>query len=72
VQKLFARDGVSVSEWVRHRRLEECRRALLDPAQASLTVTEIARHWTFTNPAHFSRVFRDAYGCTPSDCRRGA
>ena len=26
VHKLFARDGVSVSEWVRHRRLEECRR----------------------------------------------
>jgi AraC-like DNA-binding protein len=70
VHKLFARDGVSVSDWVRHRRLEECRTALRDPAQAALTVTEIARRWTFTNPSYFSRVFREAYGWTPSDCRR--
>jgi AraC-like DNA-binding protein len=70
VHKLFARDGVSVSDWVRHRRLEACRRALMDPTHASLTVAEVARHWTFTSPAHFSRVFREAYGCTPSDCRR--
>jgi AraC-like DNA-binding protein len=72
VHKLFARDGVSVSEWVRHRRLEESRRILRDPTQAALTVTEVARRWTFTNPAYFSRVFREAYGYTPSDCRRGA
>jgi AraC-like DNA-binding protein len=72
VHKLFARDGVSVSEWVRQRRLEECRRILRDPTQAALTVTEVARRWTFTNPAYFSRVFREAYGCTPSDSRRGA
>lgn len=72
VHKLFAREGMSVSDWVRHRRLEACRRALLDPAQVSLTVTEVARRWTFSNPRHFSRIFRKAYGGTPTECRRGA
>jgi AraC-like DNA-binding protein len=72
VHKLFSRDGVSVSDWVRHRRLEACRRVLMDPAQASLTVTEVARQWTFTSPTHFSRIFRETYGCTPTECRRDA
>jgi AraC-like DNA-binding protein len=70
LHKLFARDGVSVSDWVRHRRLEACRRDLRDSALAHETISEVARRWGLSNPAHFSRVFRDAYGCTPSELRR--
>jgi AraC-like DNA-binding protein len=69
VQKLFAADGVPVSDWIRHRRLEACRRDLADPACAQETIAEIAGRWALSNPAHFSRIFRQAYGCTPSDFR---
>jgi AraC-like DNA-binding protein len=69
IQKLFAADGVPVSEWIRHRRLEACRRDLVDPARARETIAEIAGRWALSNPAHFSRIFREAYGCTPSEFR---
>lgn len=66
---LFAREGISVCSWVRHRRLEACRRDLRDPALAHESISAIARHWALSSPAHFSRVFRDAYGCSPSEFR---
>ena len=62
-------EDMSVSEWIRHRRLEACRRDLLDPALAHETISVIARRWALANPAHFSRAFRAAYGCTPSELR---
>lgn len=72
LQKLFADEGLTVTDFVRARRLEACRRDLCDPALAHETISEIARRWGLPNPAHFSRVFRETYGCTPSDLRAGA
>jgi AraC-like DNA-binding protein len=69
LHKLFAGGGVSVSEWVRHRRLEACRRDLRDPARAHESISQVALRWGFSNPAHFSRTFREEYGCTPSELR---
>jgi AraC-like DNA-binding protein len=68
--KLFEADGVSVSRWIRTRRLERCRADLRNPALADLTVTSIAMRRGFTDPAHFSRLFRAAFGTTPSQYRR--
>jgi AraC-like DNA-binding protein len=69
LQKLFAADGTTITEWIRRRRLEACRRDLCDPALAHEPISQIARRWALANPAHFSRVFRAAYGCTPSELR---
>ncbi len=66
---LFAREGISVSSWVRHRRLEACRRDLRDPRLAHESISAIAHRWALVSPAHFSRVFRAAYGCSPSEFR---
>ena len=52
-----SREGVSVSEWIRMRRLEHCRRDLEDPALAGETVLAIASRWGLRNPGHFSRLF---------------
>ena len=30
----------------------------------------VARNWGFTDPTHFTRRFRSAYGLTPSELRR--
>ncbi|MER5643278.1 helix-turn-helix domain-containing protein [Streptosporangium sp. NPDC002524] len=68
--KLFQDQGLSVAAWIRSRRLERCRRDLADPALASRPIHAVAARWGFTNSAHFSRVFRAAYGLSPADYRR--
>jgi AraC-like DNA-binding protein len=69
LHRLFEEQGVTVSAWVRARRLERCRRDLEDPALAGETVLAIARRWGFHNLGHFGRTFREAYGCAPGEVR---
>lgn len=69
LQVLFAAEGLTVSGWIRDRRLAQARRDLEDPALAGRTVTEIAGTWGFRNPGHFARVFRARFGVSPSDVR---
>lgn len=66
---LFHEEGTTVSTWIRTRRLENCRRDLLDPAFASLSIAAIAVRWGFTDAANFSRTFKAAYGLAPSEAR---
>jgi len=68
---LFEQEGLGVAEWIRHRRLERCRRDLRDPALSELTIARIAAEHGFRNAEHFSRAFRAAYGCSPGAYRRG-
>ncbi|GGC85649.1 hypothetical protein GCM10011512_10650 [Tersicoccus solisilvae] len=67
---LFEGVGTTVTSWIKARRLDRCRRDLADPALAAATITQVAQRWGFTDPAHFSRVFRAAYGTSPSEYRR--
>ncbi len=69
LHKLFEPEGVSVSEWIRNKRLDHCRRDLLNPALADQTIVTIAARWGLTNGAHFSRLFRATYGCSPREHR---
>lgn len=71
---LFQEQGTTVSTWIRTRRLERCRRDLIDPLLADRPVAAIAGRWGFVDAAHFSRAFKSAYGISPSECRasRGA
>jgi AraC-like DNA-binding protein len=50
--------------------LERSRRDLLDPALRARPVSAIAARHGFTEPAHFSRAFRAAYGRPPGEYRR--
>jgi AraC-like DNA-binding protein len=70
LHKLFEEQGTSAGRWIRERRLERCRRDLLDPALSDLPASAIALGWGFADAAHFSRVFRDAYGHPPGEYRR--
>jgi AraC-like DNA-binding protein len=71
LQKLFETQGLTVSGWIRKRRLEHARRDLSDPAQRSVSITVIADRWRFADSAHFSRAFKAAYGLSPRDYRQG-
>ncbi len=68
--KLFESEGISVGRWIRDRRLERCRRDLVDHALSDLTIAQIAYRWGFTSPAHFSRTFSTHLGVSPSEYRR--
>lgn len=72
LHQIFHDEGTTVSLWIRTRRLERCRRVLEDPVSAGMPVGRVAARWGFTDGAHFSRVFRAAYGSTPSQVRMRA
>jgi AraC-like DNA-binding protein len=67
---LFALEETTVSRWIQQRRLERCRRDLASAPSAEQTVSAIAARWGLTNAAHFSRLFRAAYGVPPSEYRQ--
>lgn len=69
---LFQAEGTTVSTWIRTRRLERCRRELVNPAFADRPVAAIASRWGFVDAAHFSRVFKAAYGLAPRELRARA
>lgn len=72
LHRIFQTQGVTVSAWIRHRRLERCRRDLVDPACAHLTVQAIGARWGFTHTSELSRSFSAAYGMPPGEYRRQA
>lgn len=69
LHKLFEPTGITVSAWIRGRRLEQAHRELLDPLLAHLPVGVIGARNGLPDAAHFSRCFRAAYGCAPSALR---
>jgi AraC-like DNA-binding protein len=69
VHKLFHAGGSTVASWIRQRRLERCRRDLLDPVVAALPVSAIGARWGYPDPAHFSRLFKSSYGVSPREFR---
>lgn len=71
LHNVFHPADTTVSGWVRARRLEHCRRDLRDPILAPRSVGVIAARWGFIDAAHFSRIFRTAFGEPPSTYRRG-
>ncbi|WP_425485524.1 helix-turn-helix domain-containing protein [Arthrobacter wenxiniae] len=72
LHNVFQEAGTTVAQWIRTRRLENCRRELRDPLQAHRAVSAIAARWGFVDAAHFSRIFRAAFGEPPSSYRRPA
>ncbi|GAB2612909.1 hypothetical protein GCM10027168_52010 [Streptomyces capparidis] len=69
LHRLFHDQEWTVSGWIRQRRLERCRQDLADPRLGEEPIHSIAAHWGFFNPAHFSRVFRGAFGASPQEFR---
>jgi AraC-like DNA-binding protein len=67
---LFEDIDESVAGLVRSERLARCLEDLQRPNGGS--VTDIAFRWGFCDAAHFSRVFKRAFGATPSDVRHAA
>jgi len=67
---LFEDVDESVAGLVRSERLARCLEDLQRANGGS--VTDIAFRWGFCDAAHFSRVFKRAFGVTPSEVRQAA
>ncbi|MFT4123137.1 MAG: helix-turn-helix domain-containing protein [Microbacteriaceae bacterium] len=65
LHRVFENDGYTVAGWVRHRRLENCRLDLEDAAHDGIGVSQIGTKWGLWDAAHFSRLFKAAYGLPP-------
>ncbi len=72
INGLFHDEETSLMRYVWGRRLERCRRDLLDPFSIGRSVSEIALGWGFSDLAHFSRAFRRRFGCSPKELRENA
>ena len=72
LHEVFQGEEHTLSAWIRHRRLERCREALLDPVHAHRPVSRIGAAWGFPDAAHFSRIFKQEFGVSPSQYRARA
>ncbi|MCV7030379.1 helix-turn-helix transcriptional regulator [Mycobacterium sherrisii] len=69
LQKLFHGEQQTVTGWIHTRRLEHCHWDLCDPTFVSHSIGAIATRWGLVDQAHFSRLFKSAYGVSPRDYR---
>jgi AraC-like DNA-binding protein len=72
LDRVFAGEELGVAAAIRRARLERCRQDLADPRLADHTIFDIATRWGFVSAPHFTRTFRRAYDCTPSEYRAAA
>ncbi|GAA4353349.1 helix-turn-helix domain-containing protein [Variovorax defluvii] len=70
VHRVFAREPLTPGQYIWERRLEACSRDLRDPRLAGRTVAGIAFARGFNDAAHFSRAFRERFGCSPRTWRQ--
>ncbi|MEY9181107.1 helix-turn-helix domain-containing protein [Bradyrhizobium sp. RP6] len=69
VHKLLARSGSSFTDYVIDHRLDGAARDLRNPAMAARAIGAIAFDWGFSDLSHFTRRFKQRFGCRPSDWR---
>lgn len=72
LHRVFTGEPMSAAQYLWHRRLERCSRDLVDLRWASRAVSEIGFRWGFNDAAHFSRAFRERFGCPPTEWRQRA
>lgn len=70
LQKLFETFDKTFSSYLRMRRLERCRSDLSTALLSQLSISEICYRRGFTDPAYFSRTFRDSFAVSPREFRK--
>ena len=72
LHQVFETTGLSVSEHIRQERLNGARRDLANPRLSGRSIARIGNDHGIGNASLFSRQFRLAEGCTPSEFRERA
>lgn len=69
--RLFEPAG-GVADYVRELRLRKCLAEIISVSHIHRNVSEIAYRSGFTDPSHFTRLFKQRFGCTPREAREAA
>lgn len=69
LHSLFRGQAQTVSAYIRTRRLEWAQQLLHDPRHREWPITTVAHQVGFTDPAHFSRLYRSRFGIAPRVAR---
>ncbi|WP_244618670.1 acetamidase/formamidase family protein [Rhizobium sp. 18065] len=69
LQKLFEQNGESFTHYLRERRLQRARAALVTSAEVRLPVADVAYSCGFGDAANFNRVFKERFGLPPGAFR---
>lgn len=64
---LFKGEPHTLDRYIWLLRLERCRQALDTADLSAVSISALAYRWGFTSHAHFCRLFKQEYGCTPSE-----
>ena len=70
IYRHFNEDG-GIVRYIRNRRLDRCFLELTKTKRERGRVMTIARRWHFTDATHFSRLFRERFGISPSQILAG-
>jgi AraC-like DNA-binding protein len=69
LNRAFAAEQTTVAQYLVARRLDRAKADLAAPELAGLRIADIAFRWGFSSQAHFSRLFRARFGCSPTEMR---
>lgn len=72
IHRLFQHEATTPAQYIWSRRLEACARDLRDPRQAQRSISDVAYGWGFNDAAHFSRAFKERFGCSPREWKQQA
>lgn len=70
INSLFEDDATSLMRYVWNRRLENCRKDMLNSMHAGHSISDIAFRWGFNDLSHFSHAFRKQFNCSPREYRQ--
>jgi AraC-like DNA-binding protein len=70
LHKIFEMEEISLCDYIRRLRLENCRQEILASDGQGKSITEIGFAWGFNSSAYFSSSFKQYYGSSPSAYRK--
>lgn len=71
LSRIFSSHGTTVAQAILQVRLEHALTLLTTPEGAHLTAAQVGQRSGFGSASHFSRVFRNQFGMSPTEARRG-
>jgi len=72
IQTLLAENDTSFIDEIIRRRLERSHEMLSSPLYGGMTIIDLAHNCGFASVSNFHRMFRRAFGATPSEVRTQA
>lgn len=70
INSLFEDEETSLMRYVWSRRLDNCRKDILNSTHQGHYISDIAFRWCFNDLSHFSRAFKKQFGCSPKEYRQ--